>query len=372
MSGANVTLFVCGDLMTGRGIDQILAHPSPPRLHEPFVESAADYVELAERAHGRIPRAVKPAYVWGDALAELAVRRPHARIVNLETSITTSDDAAPKGINYRMHPANVAVLTAAAIDCATLANNHVLDWGIAGLGDTLETLAATGIRTAGAGRTRSEAESPAVLLARDAGRILVIAAAGPDCGVPPDWQASVARPGVNRLADYGAASVDRLTRLVSVTKRPGDVAVLSIHWGGNWGFEIAPEHRRFAHAVIEQSAIDLVVGHSSHHVKAVEIHRGRPILYGCGDLLNDYEGIAGPDELAGMRDDLAVMHFPTIDASTGALMRLELVPLVIRRFRLQRADGADVAWLRETMTRECGRFGLRVAEHGGALSVEWW
>ena len=42
-----------------------------------------------------------------------------------------------KGIHYRMHPANMRCLTAAQIDCCVLANNHVLDWGYAGLAETL-------------------------------------------------------------------------------------------------------------------------------------------------------------------------------------------------------------------------------------------
>src|SRR5262245_236449 len=111
--------------MLGRGIDQILSHPSAPNLYEPAVTSALEYVALTERAHGAIPRGADDAYVWGDALEVLRRRNPAARIINLETSITTSDRPAPKGINYRMHPANIGVLTAAGIDCATLANNHV-------------------------------------------------------------------------------------------------------------------------------------------------------------------------------------------------------------------------------------------------------
>src|SRR5262245_18251515 len=119
--------------MTGRGVDQLLPHPSNPQLYEPVVRSSLEYVATAERAHGPLHRPVDYRYVWGDALTELERRRPAARIVNLETSVTTSERAAPKGINYRMHPANIGVLSAAGIDCATLGNNHVLDWGREGL-----------------------------------------------------------------------------------------------------------------------------------------------------------------------------------------------------------------------------------------------
>nr|NIQ53437.1 poly-gamma-glutamate biosynthesis protein [Gemmatimonadota bacterium]NIU73581.1 poly-gamma-glutamate biosynthesis protein [Gammaproteobacteria bacterium]NIY07970.1 poly-gamma-glutamate biosynthesis protein [Gemmatimonadota bacterium] len=71
----------------------MLPHPSPPHLYEPAVTSALEYVVLAERVSGPIPRPVDYAYVWGDALAELDAVRPDARIINLETGITTSEDA---------------------------------------------------------------------------------------------------------------------------------------------------------------------------------------------------------------------------------------------------------------------------------------
>ncbi|NUO87918.1 MAG: hypothetical protein HOQ37_17640, partial [Cupriavidus sp.] len=145
-------LFLCGDVMTGRGIDQILAHPSQPLLHESYVHSALDYVRLAERKAGPITRPAGPDYPWGDALAELASRAARPRIVNLETAVTTSDDAWPgKSVHYRMHPRNVDCLQAAGIDCAVLANNHVLDWGRAGLADTLDALDGAHIAHAGAG-----------------------------------------------------------------------------------------------------------------------------------------------------------------------------------------------------------------------------
>ncbi|MBI5445980.1 MAG: CapA family protein, partial [Deltaproteobacteria bacterium] len=166
-----IRLFLCGDVMTGRGIDQILPHPSPPEIYESWARDAREYVRLAEAANGPIPRPMAFAYIWGDALEELAVRAPDARIINLETSVTRSDAYWPgKGINYRMHPGNLPCLTAARIDCATLANNHVLDWGHAGLLETLEALRAAGVGFAGAGRNRSEARAAAVVSVPGKGR----------------------------------------------------------------------------------------------------------------------------------------------------------------------------------------------------------
>ncbi len=64
-----VTLFLCGDVMTGRGVDQILRHPSAPQLYESGTSSAKSYVAIAEAATGRIARPADDNYVWGGALS---------------------------------------------------------------------------------------------------------------------------------------------------------------------------------------------------------------------------------------------------------------------------------------------------------------
>lgn len=354
--------------MPGRGVDQILPHPGSPVIHEPLVQSALEYVSLAERANGPIPRPVDYAYVWGAAGELLDRRRPTLRIVNLETSITTSDAAAAKPVQYRMHPANLPVLAAAAIDCCVLANNHVLDWGRAGLVETLETLRAAPIAVAGAGEDLEGAQAPAVLELRDGGRVLVYAFGTTDSGIPPAWAAAPAAPGVHLLPDLSAPTVEHIGRLVRAAKRAGDLAVASIHWGTNWGYEIPPTHRRFAHALLDEAGIDLVHGHSSHHPRAVEVYRDRAILYGCGDFLDDYEGIPGHHAF---RPDLVLMYLVTLDGATGRLARLELIPLQQCRFRLQHPSAEDGVWLRRTLDREYRRFGGRLAPQDEGWILEW-
>jgi poly-gamma-glutamate synthesis protein (capsule biosynthesis protein) len=330
-------LFLAGDVMTGRGIDQILRAPCGPALDEPWVKSALEYVELAERVSGPIPRAVDPAYIWGDALAEIERERPAARIVNLETAVTLSEDRAPKGINYRMSPANAACLTAARIDCCVLANNHVLDWGAAGLEETLATLHALGIHTAGAGRSSAEAETPARL-----DRLLVFAFGMKSAGVPPDWAPAPGRPGVSFLPDLSSQTTDALVDRILHAKRPGDLAIVSVHWGANWGYQVSHRQKSFARRLIDAGAADLVHGHSAHHPGAIELYRDRLILYSCGDLINDYEGISGHEAF---HPGLGLMFFPTLDESSGKLVELDMVPMRMRRFRLTRAGDEDAEWL---------------------------
>jgi poly-gamma-glutamate capsule biosynthesis protein CapA/YwtB (metallophosphatase superfamily) len=127
---APLRLFLCGDVMTGRGIDQSLPHPVTPVLYEPYVRDAREYVDLAENANGSIPRPIRFDYIWGEALPELEQAALDLRIVNLETSITSAETHWPgKGIHYRMHPQNIRCLSAAGISACALANNHILDWG---------------------------------------------------------------------------------------------------------------------------------------------------------------------------------------------------------------------------------------------------
>lgn len=367
----SITLFLCGDVMTGRGVDQILPDPGKPELHEPSVTDARQYVQLAEQANGPIPRSDDYSYIWGDALPELRRRAPDVRVINLETSITTSDDYWPgKGIHYRMNPANVACLAAAGIDCCCLANNHVLDWGHAGLAETLHTLDDAGIRTAGAGRNLSEARAPACLDVPGKGRVLVFSFGLETSGVPASWAAGPDAPGVNFLADSSQRTVEQIAEAVARTKHDRDIVVVSLHWGGNWGYDASPVQRAFAHQLIDRAGVDVIHGHSSHHVKGIEIHRGRPILYGCGDLLTDYEGIRGYETF---RDDLGLLYFVHAEASTGKLLAVEMTPTQIHRMRLRRAGTGDARWLEGVLNREGRRFGTRVDRNAAdnTLVLRW-
>jgi poly-gamma-glutamate synthesis protein (capsule biosynthesis protein) len=364
-----LSLFLCGDVMLGRGIDQILAHPSKPVLYEPAVHDARDYVTLAERANGRIAHPVDAAYVWGDALAELRRRHPDLRIVNLETSVTRHDTPWPgKGIQYRMHPDNANVLSAAGIDCCVLSNNHVLDWSEAGLVETLATLHRHDIATAGAGLTLAAAAAPAVL-STAGGRVLVFGAATEDSGVPEGWAATSRRAGVHRLPDLSERTLAGIAADIRAHRRDGDRVVFSVHWGGNWGFEVTAAQRGFAHGLIDEAGVDLVHGHSPHHVKGIEVHNGRLVLHGCGDFIDDYEGIGGEERFRG---DLGLMYFPEIDRDDGRLLALQMVPTRIRHLRVNRAEGDDRGWLLATLQRECRKLGSDVvAREDGSLALRW-
>jgi poly-gamma-glutamate capsule biosynthesis protein CapA/YwtB (metallophosphatase superfamily) len=361
-----VTLFLGGDVMLGRGVDQILPHPGDPTLWERSVRNARQYVELAERVNGPIPSPVPFTWPWGDALELLETFQPDLRLVNLETSVTWSDDLdAGKGIHYRMSPDNLPALTAVRPDVCSLANNHVLDFGVAGLEETLHTLSRDGVQATGAGRNATEAESP-VLIPRSGGRVVVFSFGTTSSGVPPGWAATANRPGVALLPDLSNDTADAITARVAQAKRPGDLVIISLHWGPNWGYAVPPNEVRFAHRLIDGGA-DLVHGHSSHHPRPIEVYHGKLVLYGCGDLIDDYEGITGYERY---RDDLRLLYLATLDAATGRLITLRMATMQARRMRLQQAAPSDREWLCRILDSVSHRYGSRVElDRDGLLTL---
>jgi poly-gamma-glutamate capsule biosynthesis protein CapA/YwtB (metallophosphatase superfamily) len=364
-----ISLFLCGDVMTGRGIDQALPHPGNPVLYESYVRDARDYLQFAEEANGPIPRPVSSDYIWGAALGELERDGTEIRIINLETAITESEDYWPdKPVLYRMNPRNIGCLTAASVSCCVLANNHMLDWGDRGLQETLQTLDAAGISHAGAGRDATEAASPAALEVAGKGRALVFSFGSPTSGVPWEWGATENSPGVNLLKDLSDDTARRIAGQMRQHMRPGAVIVASIHWGGNWGYGISDEQISFAHRLIDEG-VSIVHGHSSHHVKAIEVYRERLILYGCGDFLTDYEGISGYEQFRG---DLTLMYLLKVDPRQGRLLDVRMIPMQVRRFRLNRASAEDSQWLCDLLNRLGKPFGAQAQmESNHSLTLRW-
>ncbi|HXT45949.1 MAG TPA: CapA family protein [Pseudonocardiaceae bacterium] len=352
-----VTLCLCGDVMLGRGVDQILPHAGDPTLREVYANDARAYVDLAAAVNGPIPRPVGFSWPWGDALPTIDDVAPDVRVINLETSITSSGDFAPaKSLHYRMHPGNLRCLAIARPDACALANNHVMDFGAHGLADTLNALSGAGLQAVGAGRDAGEARRPAIVSLEEDRRVVILSYGVASSGIPSSWAATSGLPGINFIAELSGASAAEVAGQVGAMKRPGDVVVASLHWGSNWGYTVLPDQIRFAHQLID-SGVDVIHGHSSHHPRPIEVYRGKLILYGCGDLINDYEGISGYDKY---RDDLRNLYLASIAPDTGKLVNLRIIPMQARKMRLHRASSTDIKWLQATLDDVCRQFGSRI------------
>ncbi|UCH66580.1 MAG: CapA family protein [Ignavibacterium sp.] len=369
-ASSQITLFLCGDVMTGRGIDQVLPFPGDPTLYESYMKTAEGYVDLAEEVNGPISKPVDFSYIWGDALTELDRINPDARIINLETTITKSNDFWPgKQVLYRMHPDNIKAITSAKIDFCSLANNHILDWNYNGLIETLETLEKANVKFAGAGLNIRKAETPVIIEIPNKGRIIIFSFGSPTSGVPLNWAAKEDKPGVNLLLNFSEDEIRDLKESVDLIKQQGDIVIASIHWGSNWGYDIPKSHGEFAKNLIDKARVDIIHGHSSHHPRPIEVYKGKLILYGCGDFINDYEGIGGYEQY---RDDLTLMYFATVDPTKGKILNLKMVPMQIKKFKLNYANNEDAKWLQNILNRECTKFGTQIAiTENNNLVLKW-
>ena len=139
--------------------------------------------------------------------------------------------------------------------------------------------------------------------------------------------------------------------------------------GWELGYAISEVEREFAHKLLDDTGVDAIYGHSSHHAKGIEVYKGKLILYGCGDFLNDYEGIGGHEQY---RNDLVLMYFPSFNALNGQLVRMNIMPMQAKRFQTVHATPRDKQWLLKTLSREGKQFGTEVRlQQDGSFRLIW-
>lgn len=287
-------------------------------------------------------KAASPDYPWGGTLSVL--HQADVRVGNLEFVLADHGEPWPsKAFNFRSDTKNVTSLKSAGFNLVSLANNHVLDYGISALEEMLAVLDREGIAHAGAGPNLTEASRLATWTHRQfkVGLIALTDNA-------PEWRAGTKMPGVYYLpisTEEPAAA--ELFALIGHARRQVDLLVISAHWGSNWGLAVPPEHRRFARALIDAGA-DIVYGHSAHIPRGVEVFRGRPIIYSAGDFVDDY----AVDPLE--RNDQSFIYI--LETSQGIPHALHLYPSVIADYQAHLAgqDAQSIAAHMQKLSAELG------------------
>lgn len=322
-----LTLAFAGDVMLGRLVNESLA--------------GGDY-----------------ARPWGDLLG--LVHGADAFFVNLECALTARtirwQTGGTKPFYFRADPAVVATLRAARVRFASLANNHIGDFGPEGLRDTLATLDRAEIAHAGAGVDRLGAREPA-LLTPGGVRIAVVACAD----YPAEWAATATAPGINYVpVSLAPEHFDSVKLMLAVARERADLVVFSIHWGPNMRARPTPDFRAFAHAVIDAGA-DIFWGHSAHVVQGLERRGNGVILYDAGYLIDDY----AVDER--LRNDLSALFLVQVEGR--AVQDVEVVPVRIDDLRVTLARGRDRDWFAHRYAARCADVGSRLAIETGSLRL---
>lgn len=356
MMSANTRTFklnFVGDVMLGRLIDQLF----PTHVHD---LTEASHIASIVRRNPDIKN-YNFQSPWGNT-------RPlflssDLNLINLETSATTCEKKWPnKAFNYRMHPNNIIALKEAKIDYASCANNHSLDFCEEGLFETAKTLKRAEIAFAGAGETRDEATRPAVLkLPRGSNgeveqhEIHIYSASDH----PNDW----GRVPSFHLIDYSHSTRSRLKSLLNSHGAPA-LKIFSVHWGPNYSWHPSSSIRSLAHFLIDECGIDVIHGHSSHHVQGVEIYKSKLIIYGCGDFVDDY-AVDGE-----FRNDLSALWRVGLERDGKKLRSkmLEVFPTRIRKFQAMRlgAEEPEYGWVVGKIRNLSQHYGTKFEEERGS------
>ena len=310
-------LALAGDTMLGRGVAQRLETEPPESL---FAAELVDVVHQADLC-----------------------------LLNLECCISARGEPAPgKVFHFRAPPWATKALTHLGVDCVTLANNHVLDFGQDALLDTLAHLDAAGIQAVGAGSDLERARAPAVFEANGF-RLAVLAVTDH----PPDYAAG---PGLGGVA-YADLRSDPAPEWLSqrIAAVDADAVLVMPHWGPNMVAEPRPYVHRAATALVDAGAT-LVAGHSAHVFHGVAPR----VLYDVGDFLDDYR----IDRK--LRNDLGLLFLVDL-AGDG----LEAIPLKLEFAHTRLAEGEDAAWIRRRFVEACAKLGTDVRDEDGRLAARW-
>ncbi|PJA77677.1 MAG: capsular biosynthesis protein [Nitrospirae bacterium CG_4_9_14_3_um_filter_51_5] len=303
--------------------------------------------------------ALSPEAIWGDTLP--LFNAAGCRLINLECVISTRGqpwNPRLKPFHFRANPRAIEILQAARVDCATLANNHVLDYGPDALLDCLTFLDEAHIQHTGAGAHMDEALKPA-LLEYTQGRIAVVALTDNE----PEWEATKSQPGVNYVGydTQGLLSpyLDRIAEVIQQARQNASFVIISAHIGPNWG-EPSPAMRKLTHQLLDLGG-DLYWGHSNHTPQGIEIYKGKVILYSTGDFVDDYA--VDLDE----RNDLSFLF--SIEETSGRVARIQLYPVRIENFQVHRATGSDITFLQHSLQAKCRAFHTDVIFQDGIGTI---
>ncbi|WP_415382217.1 CapA family protein [Halosimplex sp. TS25] len=299
-----------------------------------------------------------PAGVWGSTLPSL--RALDGLFLNLECCLSTRGERRSNRTYYfRADPGwAIPALDAAGTAFASLANNHLLDYGPTALLDTVDHLSEAGIADAGAGTDRAAATDPAVATVGDLD-VGVVAFTDQSRSYRADsdtpgtaWTPLDPRDSETRAVVGGA--------LRRVQRRDPDLVVASLHWGPNWEVRPSDTQRRFARWLVD-AGVDVVHGHSAHVIQGIEVYRGRPIVYDAGDYVDDYVIKSDLHNDRSVRVELVI--------EDGRLDRLHVAPVEIVDERVDRATGDAAAWIRDRLRTLSEEFGTTVERDGRGLSI---
>lgn len=233
---------------------------------------------------------------------------------NMESPITKrGTPLVEKPYIFRVKPEDAVCLKDLKIDAVSISNNHLMDYNIEGMVDTIAALDRLNIRHTGGGMNLDEARRPVMLKYGDT-TIVILAY----CNRPPEeYYATDSLPGIAPL------DLNLIREDIAAYRLRNNRIIISLHWGIEQTHVPQKEQIATAHDIIDAGA-DAIIGHHPHWPQGIEIYRGRPIVYSLGNFINGY---INPVE----RDNIAVGFY----YNNGTLETIKVIPLAGRNRQIR-------------------------------------
>lgn len=252
-------------------------------------------------------------------------------IANLETPI---DEKAPVSgyPKFNSRPGLLAALKRSGIDVISVANNHVMDAGTAGLRRMLDTIDAAGLVFVGAGRTKQEAAAARFLTVGGIKVAFLAYTYDVNQRLPRAGEDS---PGVCVLHDGSEEDLARAAGQVRSARANADILVVMLHWGKEYATEQTAWQRHVAAALAEAGA-DILFGGHPHVLQTVETVNTRNgkrslVAYSLGNFLSSQNaGISYRDKdcRKSLRGDGIILKvFTGRQNGRQSILRAEFLPL---------------------------------------------
>ncbi len=238
-----IKMIAVGDIMLSRVVEQKMMEYSDYKY--PFLKTA-EITSAADLVFGNLETAMIPG-----------------RIIKSGEMIFRTDPKAAEGLKF------------AGFNVLSLANNHIMNFGKAGLESTVKILDENNILHIGAGITEEDIYKPGTKSIKGTKFAFLAFAYNFD-----------QREESGEI--YGAADmkIEKMKEIVEKTKLENDIVIVSMHAGTEYAVSPNKQQKEFARSAIDAGA-DLVIGHHPHTVQTVEKYKGKYIIYSLGNFVFD-------------------------------------------------------------------------------------
>jgi len=304
-----LTVFITGN---PSGIEYIQAQTDTPASSATLDSSFVNLVSVGDIMLGHRLIPFMKTYGSDYPFRKIApvVRKADIALGNLEAPFTKTGEPYPKTYTFRVPPLFAKGLSFCGIDIVTLANNHIMDYGEAGLFSTMSVLDQLKIPYIGAGKNIQDSTKPVFMNVRGT----IIGFLGYSMTYPDEFYATP--------DSAGTAYPYEMDKQIERCAKNSDVTVVTFHWGGEH-LEYPKDYQVvYAQRAIDNGA-DLVVGHHPHSIQGVEKYKSGLIAYSLGNFAF---GTYSPNVKYGILLKTAFLD--------GNFYCAELVPLLVNNFEV--------------------------------------